>query len=449
LFVENVKQTKGVEMRKGSLPGKRIGFFMASIAILMSGAGFLLLTRENNANAVAIPQQLIRPVKVMVLSGSVQQETRTFPGVVQATREVDLAFRVGGPLVELYVKIGQLIQKGEVIARIDDRDFIINRTRLSAALDEAKAGLKAMKTGARSEDIASLEAQLKAAQVRMDDAGRNFERQKNLLADHVIAQAEYDNALAVLDTAKANVEVTQQALKKANRGARVEDIQAAEAGIQRLQADFKAAENALKDVSLVAPFTGYVDKKHVENFENVGPGRPIVTLLDFSSVEIRTAIPEDVVIREASIVDISCTLDAFPGQSFSASIKEIGRKTDSANQSYPLTVSLATNQGLAPQPGMAATLKIKLKKPLYRDTHLQVPASAVIADPEGRSCVWKVDMQTLTVIRTPVTTGELNQDTIQILSGLNDGDRVVIAGARFLQPDQEIRILSQTKGGAE
>ena len=436
-------------MKKRSLSGKRIGFYAAGLVMLLSGAGLFLLNREKNANAVPVPSQIIRPVKVMVLRGSAQQEIRTFPGVVQATREVDLAFRVGGPLVGLDVRIGQRVQQGEVLARIDPRDFEINRTRLTAALQEAQAGLNAMKIGARSEDIASLEAQLNAARVRMEDARRNFERQKNLLADHVVAQAEYDNALAAFDTARAGVEVSQQELKKAHKGARIEDIQAAEARIQRLRADIKAAENALADIRLVAPFTGYVDKKQVENFENVSPGQPIVTLLDFSGIEVRSAIPEDVFIRREAIVDVTCLLDAYAGRSFPATVKEIGRKTDSANQSYPLTVSLAADQGLIPQPGMAATLKLTLDKAMGRDRHFQVPAAAVFADPEGRSCVWKVDLQTLRVIRIPVVTGELYQDTVQILSGVNEGDRVVIAGARFLQVDQEIRILSETGGGAE
>lgn len=436
-------------MRKGSLTGKRIGFFVASLAIIVFGVGLLLSNKENNANAVPMQQPLIRPVKVMVLSGSTPQEIRTFPGMVQATREVNLAFRVGGPLVALDVKMGEHIQKGDVIGRIDARDFEINRLRLSAALKEARAGLNAMKRGARSEDIAGLKAQLTAARVRMDDAQRNFKRQKNLLADHVIAQAEYDNALAVFDTAKASVEVIKQELKKAHRGARIEDIQAAEAGIQRLQTDIKAAENALRDISLVAPFTGYVDKMYVENFENVSPGQPIVTLLDFSSVEVRTAIPEDVVIRQGAIVDVTCSLNAFPGQPFSATVKEIGRKTDSANQSYPMTVSLAVRPGFAPQPGMAATLEIKLNQVQDKGMHYQVPASAVAPDPEGRSCVWKVDNQTMRVVRASVEVGDLYQETIQILSGLNEGDQVVIAGARFLQPDQEIRILGQAKGSAE
>jgi len=436
-------------MKTGSSLRKRIIIFSVVLAIMVFGIGFFITVQGDGVKAVPVDEKIIRPVKIMTISESVQYETRTFPGVIQAAREVKLAFRVGGPLVALDLDIGQHVNKGDVIARIDARDFEINRLRLSAALDEARAGLEAMQKGARSEDIASLEAQLSAARVRLDDAERNFERQRNLLADHVIAQVEYDNAAAALDTAKANVDVAQQELNKARTGARKEDIQAAEAGIKRLQADLQAAENALRDTWLKAPFSGYVDKQHVENFENVAPGQPIVTLLDFSSVEVRTAVPETIVIRQQDIVDVTSTLDAYGNKAFAATIKEVGRKTESANQSYPLTATLSGHQDLSPQPGMAATLTLKLKKNDSRGQGMLIPATAVFADPKGLPCVWKVDMSTHRVMRIPVDTGKPLQDAIEITSGLNDGDRIVTAGARFLQPDQEVRILNSVKGGAQ
>ena len=436
-------------MKTGSNLRKRVVIFIIALTVTALGTGFFMTVQGNGARAVPVPEKTIRPVKIMTVSGAAQYETRTFPGVIQAAREVKLAFRVGGPLVALDLDIGQHVNKDDVIARIDVRDFEINRLRLSAALDEARAGLKAMKKGARSEDIASLEAQLNAARVHLEDAERNFERQRNLLADQVIAQVEYDNAAAALDTAKANVDVAKQELKKARTGARTEDIQAAEAGIKRLQADLQAAENALRDTYLKAPFSGYVDKRYVENFENVAPGQPIISLLDFSEVEVRTAVPEEIVVRQQEIVGVAGTLDAYSGEPFAAIIKEIGRKTESSNQSYPLTATLSEHQGMSPQPGMAATLILKLKKNESRSQSLLIPAAAVFADPEGQPCVWKLNMTTQRVVRIPVTTGKLLQDSIEITGGLVGGDRIVTAGARFLQPDQEVRILSNAKGGTK
>lgn len=434
-------------MKKALSPGGKIGLLIVIAVILVFGFGFLFAACGNDVDTMEA-EQPVRPVKVLTLSGSTENDVRTFPGVVQAMREVDLAFRVGGPLVAMDVGMGQRVNKGDILARIDARDFEINRMRLSAALNEAQAGLKAMKAGARAEDIASLEAQLKAARSRLDDAKRNYERQKNLLEHNIIPRAQYDSAQAGYDTATANVDVMEQELKKARSGARLEDVQAAEAGITRLRANLKAAENAMEDTRLAAPFSGYVDKKHVENYENVGPGQAIVTLLDASGVEVRTAIPEDLVIRQEEIVDVTCTLDAYRGRTFPAKITEIGRNTSQANQSYPLTASLVLENGFAPQPGMAATLILRLNKAEKMDALFLVPTAAVFADPKGQSCVFRLDMKTMRVKKTPVETGRLYHDTIHITSGLSAGDRVVVAGARFLQEGQEVRILNPKKGNA-
>lgn len=418
------------------------------VGVLAMGVGFTLFIKENKAGAMPIKTQPIRPVKIMALSKAIDKEIRTFTGVVQAVREVSLAFRVGGPLVEMDVNIGQHVNQGDTIARIDARDFEINRMRLTAALKEAQAGLNAMKAGARAEDVASLEARLTAAQVQMKDAKTNYHRQKGLLENNVTTQAVYDSSQAAYDTARANLNVAEQELKKARSGARAEDIQAAEAGIKRIKTDLRAAENAMHDTRLKAPFDGYIGSKHVENFENVKTGNPIVTLLDASSVEVRSAIPEDVVIRHNDITSIFCRLDAYHGQTFPAVVKELGRKTEQANQSYPLTVSLSTDEAIIAQPGMAASLILELNKHSSAGAGFPVPSSAVFADPKGQSCVWRLDKKTMRVAKVPVTIGVLLQDTVQITSGLSADDQIVIAGARFLSDNQEVRILNSKKGGA-
>ena len=386
---------------------------------------------------------LARPVKTLVVSRQSVNEIRSFPGIVNAAREIDLAFRVGGPLVDFDVKIGQRVEKGAVIARIDPRDFNIRIQRLSAALAEARANLKAMKTGARAEDIARIEAELTAARSRRTEAERNFVRQQNLLKDRAIARSVYDNAKTALDTARSSVDVVVQQLKIAKTGARAEDIEAVEAKIDALSADLSAARNALADTRLKAPFGGYINRKFVENYENVKSGSPIISLLDFSSVEIRTAIPEDLVIRKADFAAIDCTLDAYPDQHFAGNIKEIGRKTDSANQSYPLTVVLDIPAGRVVEPGMAATVGISIASTGPRREGFILPSSAVFADGDGTTCLWRVDPDTLRVKKLRVTTGPLHSDSIHILSDLEDGTRIVVAGARFLRENQPIRLLDK------
>lgn len=131
-------------------------------------------------------------------------EIRSFPGLVKAASDTKLAFRVGGPLIQFDVRIGQRVVKGDVIARIDPRDFEINVMRLTATLDEARANLKAMRVGARAEDIALLEADLRAAQARLTEAKNSHKRYQTMcvIKHRVTTGTLRGNAIQVLSGLK-------------------------------------------------------------------------------------------------------------------------------------------------------------------------------------------------------------------------------------------------------
>ncbi len=362
-------------------------------------AGFVLalsvlLTGCNNSDANGASKDVVqgRPVKVLVVTDASSEDNRTFPGIVKAEREIDLAFRVGGPLVEYDLNIGEQVKKGEILARIDPRDFEIRIKKLSA--------------------------ELKAAEARLADAEKDYARQKNLLKESAASQSQYDKTQMLVETTRA--------------------------GIDSLKADLAAARNALNDTRLAAPFDGVVNRKFTENHESINPGVPVVSLLDISKVEVVTAVPEDIVIRKSDFVNLYATLDAYSGQKITASLKEIGRQTDSANQSYPLSVVLDPPAMLTVTPGMAATVHIVLRSPEQHSGGVYLPTSAVFAAANGDTCVWCVAHNSHDTERVKVKTGELKNDEILVTSGIKPGDRVVSAGARFLVEGQKIRIMEKS-----
>ncbi len=399
----------------------------------------------NSADATTPVQEVTRPAKVICISEALTFETRSFPGIAKAARDTKLAFRVGGPLIEFDVRIGRKIGQGEMIAKIDPRDFEIRVMRLTAAVSEAEASLKAMRQGARPEDIRTLKANLNAARAQLTEAELNFNRHKILYEKNVVPKAKYDSAKAAYDMTKAGLEAASQSLKKGQRGARAEDIEAMDARIKGLKTDLKAAKNALEDTVLQAPFTGIINEKQVENYETVAPGQPVVSMLDISNTEISAAIPENLMVRKSDFLDFSCEFDAYPGKQFDAALKEIGRKTRSANQSYPLTVIPNLPDGFKIHPGMAATVNIRLKHPGSKEPGFSIPIGAVFADENGESHVWITDPKTMRVHRTRVRTGNMVGENIQVLSGLKPGNQIVTAGAHFLKENQKIRILETMK----
>ena len=171
----------------------------------------------------------------------------------------------------------------------------------------------------------------------------------------------------------------------------------------------------------------------------------MASLIDLSAIEVKTAVTDEVALHAPEISAVTCILDAYPDRPIAAEIKEIGRQTDAANQSFPMTVVLAETQNLALTPGMAAFVRVTLKEDLSSPSGFLLPSAALFADEKGRPCVWRIDPAFMRVRQTPVSTGGPHGDFIQVVGGLKAGDTVATAGARFLRENQKVRILHGSK----
>ncbi len=327
-----------------------------------------------------------RPVKLITVEPRDGALMRAFPGIAMPVREVQLAFRVGGPLRDLPIDVGQFVKKGERIAKIDPRDFEVRVATLKAERD-------------------SLQAQLVNARLR-------YTRYQNLYKTDATAKASLDSARAAHDQLAAQV---------AAIGAQLDD-----------------ARNRLADTSLTAPFDGYIDRKFVENYDNVKAKQSIVSFLDCSIIEVTAGVPEELVVEGMRMQQFLCAFDSYPGKSFPAELKELGRKPSADNQAYPLTVRLPAPDSLVLKPGMAATLSIMIESSVG-SADFVVPPTAVVNDKDNRSFVWRYDKQTGTVEPRFITAGQLVSGGIEVLDGLKGGEQIVTAGTHFLRAGQKVK----------
>jgi RND family efflux transporter MFP subunit len=175
------------------------------------------------------PPPASRPVKIFTVEGGSAEAIRSFPGRVDATQRAELAFRVGGQLQELLVKEGDLVQEGQVLARLDPTDYKI-------VLEDRQASF--------------------------DNAARNFERGKELIVDGNISRLDYDRMEANYRTASAAL---------------------------------TAAQQDLEYTVLMAPFTGRIASRAVENFEEVLARQTVIWLQNIEELDIIINLPESVV----------------------------------------------------------------------------------------------------------------------------------------------------------
>jgi len=350
---------------------------------------FIMRNGDEKSTSVTWPTDG-RPVKLITVEPRDGVLMREFPGIAMPVREVQLAFRVDGPLRDLPVDVGQFVKEGELIAQLDPRDFEVRVATLKA-------------------EHASFEAQLVNARLR-------YTRYQNLYTTDATAKASLDTAQAAHDQLAAQVAA--------------------------VSAQLDDARNSLADTRLVAPFDGYIDQKFVENYDNVKVRQSIVSFLDCSIIEVTVGVPEELVAEGVRMQQFLCEFDSYPEKSFPAELKELGRKPGSANQAYPLTVTLPAPDSLLVKPGMAATLSIMIEYSAG-SADFVVPPSAVVNDKDNRSFVWRYDSESGTVEPLFVTVGQLVSGGIEVLDGLAGGEQIVTAGTHFLRSGQKAKTVTE------
>jgi len=236
-------------------------------------------------------EDTVRPVKTVTVRSTVTKLERSYSAIVLPAREVELSFRVSGRIVELPIRSGQNVEKGEVIAELDKRDFTAEITRLNSQLEQAEAQLTALRSGARAEDVAALEASVRAVEAQVEAARDQLARSQQLLQRRVVAKAKVDQDTTALRVAEAELEAKKQELAKGTAGARAEDVTAQEAAIKGLKSNLQSLKDSLADATLRAPFDGIIAVRKVDNFANVQAKEPVVVLQALATPNLTFDIP--------------------------------------------------------------------------------------------------------------------------------------------------------------
>ena len=195
-------------------------------------------------------------------------------------------------LIELPVSAGQLVEKGQVIAKFDAELQQAIVAKAQAQLAQATAFLEKTLNGARPEEVAAASAKVAAANAAYTQSEANYRRAKTLVKDKLASQETLDSATAARDETFANLESAKQNLNELTNGSRVEDINSAKAQVQAAEAELKVQQKYLSDLTIKAMRAGRVDNLPWHVGERVTKGSPVVIIQANSAPYARVYIPE-------------------------------------------------------------------------------------------------------------------------------------------------------------
>jgi HlyD family secretion protein len=190
------------------------------------------------------------------------------------------------------VRRGDVLNAGDVVARLETDDAEIALRNDEAALAQAKSDLENLKTGRRPEEISALEASLNGAQVSAADAARTFQRRQKLLDRGYASEADFDAAQAAYDVATARVRELAANLAVAKLPARTDEIDAAQGKVKQARAARDAAKWRLSQRTLLAPSAGYVSDIIRRVGDVAGPQAPVVSYLPRGAIKLKIYVPQ-------------------------------------------------------------------------------------------------------------------------------------------------------------
>ncbi len=335
-------------------------------------------------------RDILRPVRSETVSLTGSNQTRTFSGKAQAGLEAKLSFKVSGTVNRIFVKVGDKLKQGQVVAILDPQDYDLEVQRAQAALARVTASAR------------------------------------SAAADYVRVRALYENRNASrndLDQARASAESSR-------------------ADVASNTKELELARLKLGYTRLRAPAACFVATAPVEVNENVQAGETIIEVVCGSRLEVVVGVPEVFIARVRKGSKVTTMFDSIPGIRFPAIVTKVSVASGQTATTFPVTVQL---QQAVPgfRSGLAAEVTFQFESGNGK-ARILVPPVAVGEDRDGRFVyiVEELENGIGTVKRTPVTVGELSADGLEIIDGLHDGTRIATAGVRRLREGQKIRLMT-------
>ncbi len=329
----------------------------------------------------------LRPIRFILVSGESGARERSFSGTSKSTRESRLSFKVAGTITNVPIQIGQRINAGDLIARLDAASFSLQAQQAQASLVEAQANER--------------------------NAEANYERTKGLYANDNASLNDLDVARAQAESARAQARSVSKALE-----------------IARLNVSYTEL-HADADCSIAS-----VD---IEVNENVSSGQHIVTVNCGNQFEVQIDVPESLIGMIDEYTPVQIKFGAIPDSTFSGEVTEVAVATLVSGAAFPVVVKIVENHP-ALRSGLAADVIFQFDTVVATGS-VVMPVAAVIRDPSG-TFVFIAELSgepgQAIVSRRPVTLGELTQFGIEVLDGLEAGDRVVTAGLSTIRDGQHV-----------
>jgi len=324
-----------------------------------------------------------RPVRTVIVEKGGLGQSIVLTGEIQAEKEVALAFRIGGRIIERLVDAGDRVKPDQMVAKLDPQNEL--------------------------NSLRSARAALAAANARLEQDSNHFDRQETLLHQGWTTRANFDQAQQQLRTAQATVDDAK--------------------------AQVEIAEDRVSYTELKAGLNGTVTRRAAESGEVVQAGQMVFMVARETGWDAVFDVPAQVLRTAPGDADVIIALTDDPSVTTKGRVRQVDPQADPVTRTFKVRV--AVND---PPPAMRLGATVSGRMEVDHGHGISLPASALTAT-EKNPAVWVVNPESMTVALKPVDILRFDPGTVVLSGGLDGGEIVVTAGVQALHPGQKVRPL--------
>jgi RND family efflux transporter MFP subunit len=372
-------------------------------------------------------------------------------GSLLAWEEVTLNTSIAGTVARLLVDLGDQVRAGQVVAEQDPREAALAVEQAEAGVGAARDGLERAKAQAQAslaqlqqvrESRRSLEAALNRTQAGLEETRANLERMRKLAAEALVAQREVDVARTQYETAAAQHETSRVELSQFPDRVRVAEanlesdrsaIRVAEADLRRREADLALGRKKLTDVTLRAPLTGAIARRHLNPGQYVRENTPVFTIVRTDVLKFTGTVPEHASLDLRPGQSVRIRVDPVPGRDFPGRVTRVSPAVDVTNRTVTIEAEVPNPERLL-KPGLFARAAVVLRQ----DQEVAFVPESAVAYFAG---ITKVFVVTAGAARErAVSLGARKDGFIEVVKGVRPGELVATSGLAQLQDGAPVAV---------
>ena len=376
-------------------------------------------------------------VTVQTVENGGIENTNVFSGTTKVKDEIAVTTEMSGIIEDMYVNLGDQVKAGQPLLKLKGTDIENNVKTAEAALNSAKAAYKdsdisiANSQNQLDSALNNAKISLEKAQSSYDETQRQFNNQEQLYQAGAISEDAYKQAKAGLDQAQKGVEQAQAALDNAQASydIGVSSREQAKAAIDQSQVAYNNAVSSLDKLTLVAPVDGVITSKTYDVNEMASQSQPAFIISSLNTLQVDISVTQGDISKFKANEKVNVTID---GQTVEGTVRYVPTVTDSKTSLYTVEVLVDNSNGEF-NAGMAAEVEIVTEQ---QNDALTVPKKAVFEE-DGQNYVYIVGEDNRAV-KTPVDNGIETDSEVEIISGVDAQDTIVIGGLSLIKDNTKL-----------